>query len=248
MSVAVRSGLVTGASRGIGRTIALRLAQHGFGLTVTSRKADDLAALEAELRRAGAPEVRFRAADMADRAALPAIVDLHAQHFGALDALVLNAGVGTSGAITTYPMARFDKTVEVNLTAALVLLQAAIPLLREAAVQRPERGAKVIALSSITGAYAEHGFAVYGATKAAMLSLMETVNLEESALGVTATAIAPAYVDTDMSDWVKGTIPADTMIPANDVASVVELILSLSPRTSITKILMSRSGTSGYCA
>lgn len=177
MSVAIRSGLVTGASRGIGRTIALRLAQNGFGLTVTSRKADDLAALGAELRRAGAPEVRFRAADMADRAALPAIVDLHAQHFGALDALVLS-----------------------------------------------------------------------GATKAAMLSLMETVNLEESPLGVTATAIAPAYVDTDMSDWIKGTIPADTMIPADDVASVVELILSLSSRTSITKILMSRSRTSGYCA
>ena len=145
MSVAVRSGLVTGASRGIGRTIALRLAQNGFGLTVTSRKADDLAALAAELRRAGAPEVRFRAADMADRTALPAIVDLHAKHFGALDGCVLNAGVGTSGAITKYPIARFDKTVRGgNLTAALILLQAAIPLLREAAVQRPERGAKVM--------------------------------------------------------------------------------------------------------
>jgi 3-oxoacyl-[acyl-carrier protein] reductase len=184
VSVGVRSGLITGASRGIGRTIAFRLAQNGFGLTVTSRKADDLAALAAELRRAGAPEVRFCTADMAGRAALPAIVDLHAQHFGVLDALMLNAGVGTSGAIRTYPVARFDKTVEVNLTAALVLLQAAIPLLREAAKQRPEQGAKVIALSSITGAYAEYGLAVYGATKAAMLSLMDTVNLEESPLGL----------------------------------------------------------------
>ena len=248
MSTCIRSGLITGASRGIGRTIAFRLAQNGFGLTVTSRNADDLAVLAAELRKAGAPEVRFRAADMADRAALPAIADLHAQHFGALDVLVLSAGVGTSGAISTYPIARFDKTVEVNLTAALVLLQAAIPLLREAALQRPERGAKVIALASITGAYAEHGLAVYGATKAAMLSLMDTVNLEESPFGVTATAIAPAYVDTDMSDWVKGTIPADSMIPADDIASVVDLILSRSPRTSITRILMSRSGTSGCCA
>jgi 3-oxoacyl-[acyl-carrier protein] reductase len=243
-----RSALVTGASRGIGLEIAMRLARMGCGLTVTSRSADDLAALVDQLKTAGAQTVRFMAADMADRASLPALVDLHAQHFGVLDALILNAGVGTGGAIATYPMARFDKTVQVNFGAAFVLLQAAIPLLRKAAAASPERGAKIIGLSSITGAHAERGLAVYGATKAAMLSLMETVNLEESPHGVTATAIAPAYVDTDMSAWVKQEVHADTMIPVEDVASVVELILSLSPRTSISRIVLSRSATSGYCA
>ena len=78
-----------------------------------------------------------------------------------------------------------------------------------AATADRKRGARVIALASITGVYAEPGLAVYGASKAALISLMETLNAEESANGVMATAIAPAYVATDMSAWTADTIPAN---------------------------------------
>jgi 3-oxoacyl-[acyl-carrier protein] reductase len=81
----------------------------------------------------------------------------------------------------------------------MALVQQSLPLLREAANHDSRTGAKVIGLASITGVYVEAGLGIYGATKAALLSLIETVNLEESGNGVTATAIAPAYVDTDMS-------------------------------------------------
>ena len=103
-------------------------------------------------------------------------------------------------------------------------------------------------LSSITGIYAEAGLAAYGASKAAMLSLVETLNAEESANGITATAIAPAYVDTDMSAWTHDTIAPETMIPASDIAIIVDSLLRLSHRSVIGPIIMTRAGTTGYHA
>jgi 3-oxoacyl-[acyl-carrier protein] reductase len=244
----MKTALVTGASRGIGRGIARSLAAQGYGLTITSRAEADLVEVAAELRSLGAPVVVHRAADLAARVELPGLVELHAETFGSMNALVVNAGVGTAGPVASTRLDRFDKTVEVNLASGLVLIQAALPLLRSAAAADPIRASRVIAMSSITGVYAEAGLAVYGATKAALISLMETVNLEESGHGVCATAIAPGYVETDMSAWTTDTVPAETMIRVNDVVAVVDMLLGLGRNTSITKIVMTRSGASAYGA
>lgn len=244
----MKSALVTGASRGIGHGIAHSLAERGYGLTITSRTVDDLTRVAEELLAAGAPRVITRAADMADRTALPDLVEAHGAEFGMMTALIVNAGVGTAGNVASFDMARFDKTIEVNLTSVMVLIQCAIPLLRKAAADDPVNGAKIIGLSSITGAYAERGLAVYGASKAALLSLLETLNLEESRNGITATALAPAYVNTDMAAWVTDRVPAESMIPVADVVRLVSALLDLSSNTVINRVVVSRSGTSGYCA
>lgn len=163
-----------------------------------------------------------------------------------MSALVLNAGVGTAGPIDTYSLKRLDKTVEVNLVAPFVLAQRSLRLLHAGAEEDPERGSKVIALSSITGAYAETGLAAYGATKAGLLSLVDTLNAETSGRGVSATAIAPGYVETDMSTWVTERIPAETMIRVSDIVRVVDMVLDLSRHACITRIVVVRSGTSGH--
>jgi 3-oxoacyl-[acyl-carrier protein] reductase len=232
---------VTGASRGIGRGIALELAQQGFGLTVSSRREEDLDALTDELGRSGAPEVVRAAADLSDRESLAAVVDRHRQTFGTMDVLVLAGGVGTGGPLQTLPASRVDKTLAVNLTSAIALVQRALPLLRAAAELHEEYGARVIALSSISGVHPEPGLAVYGASKAALVSLMETLNAEESSNGVMATAIAPAYVATDMSSWVTDRIPVETMIPVADVVAVVRMLVALGASTSLTRVVLSRS-------
>jgi len=103
-------------------------------------------------------------------------------------------------------------------------------------------------LASITGAYAERGLGVYAASKAALLNLVETLNVEESPHGVTATALAPGYVDTDMTAWVADRVSPDSMIPVSDITQVVDMLLCLSPRTVINRIVLSRSGSSGYSA
>ena len=243
----MRTALVTGASRGIGRGIALNLARQGFGLTVTSRREEDLFAVAAELTGAGAPIVVPAAADLSDRAALMGVVERHRQAHATMDTLILAGGVGTGGPLEGLSPHRVEKTIAVNLNSAINLVQAALPLLR-AAASHSDHGARVIALSSITGVHAEPGLAVYGASKAALISLMETLNAEESANGVMATAIAPAYVATDMSAWITDTIPAETMIPVDDVVAVVRMVLELGATTSLTKLVLSRSGTSGFTA
>lgn len=242
----VRSALVTGASRGIGEGVARRLATDGFGLTITARSQADLDELAPTLLGLGSPHVEVVAADLGDRESVAPIADAHKKAFGTMSALVLNAGVGSYGTIDSYNMSRFDKTVEVNFRAPFVLLQYVLPLLREAALEDSGRGARVIVLASVTGVHAERGLAAYGATKAAVISLAEVLNVEEAAHGVSATAIAPGFVSTDMASWAEDRVPRTEMIPVSDVVDVVQMLTGLSSRTMLSKIVMTRSGSTGY--
>ncbi|WP_024796172.1 SDR family NAD(P)-dependent oxidoreductase [Tomitella biformata] len=244
----MNSALVTGASRGIGLGIATRLAEQGRGLTITSRTQSTLDAVADQLRAAGSPHVLAVAGDMADPEHLAAAVKAHGEQFGTMDALVLNAGVGTAGTIAEYPMRRFEKSIAVNLRAPMVLMQEALPLLRAAAAANPGRGAKVIALASIAGVYAEAGLGVYGATKAALLSMIDALNAEESAGGVTGAALAPAYVDTDMAAWTHDTVPPETMIQVSDIVELVDALLRLSSRAVVPRLVVNRAGASAFQA
>lgn len=238
----MRYALVTGGSRGIGLGISTRLAELGYGLTITARNADALGSVADNLREAGSPQVETVAADLADREAADLVVDAHRTAFGSMDVLVLNAGVGTAGTIADYPMRRFDKTLDVNVRAPFQILQNSIPLLRTAVEANPSGGAKVLALASLAGVYSESGLAVYGATKAAMLSLIDTLNAEESGNGITGTSIAPGYVDTDMSDWTKDKIPAESMIRVNDIVELATGVLKLSAQAVVPRIVVTRAG------
>ena len=243
-----KSALVTGASRGIGLGVAKRLAQLGYSLTITARDTERLAAVAAELTADGAPEVLAIAGDLSDPAHLEHLTAEHRTKLGSMTALILNAGVGTAGNIADYPLRRFDKTFAVNVRAPFQLLQQSLPLLRAGAAEDPQRGAKVVSLASITGVYAERGLAVYGATKAALISLTQTLNAEESGNGISATTIAPGYVDTDMSKWTQDTIPPTEMLEVNDIVEIVAAILQLSSRAVVPNIVMTRAGTDGYGA
>jgi 3-oxoacyl-[acyl-carrier protein] reductase len=242
---APRSALITGASRGIGRGVAEHLAARGWRLTLTSRDPADLRPLGEELLALGATGVVTHATDLADRASLPELVTQHISAYDDLDALVLNAGVGTAGTVERTSLDRLSKTLEVNFVGAFTLIQAALPSLRAAASRRPDTGAKIVAVSSITGVIPESGLAGYGASKAALLSLIETVNLEEAANGVTAGALAPGYVATEMSAWVTDTVPAHNMIQINDVVSAVHFLLHLSRHATVPRLVMTRATSDG---
>ena len=241
-----RSALITGASRGIGLAIARRLAARNIALTITARDEGALTAIRQDLRELGSPAVLSVAADMADPDAPVGVIQRHRDEYGDMSALILNAGVGTAGSIADYPLKRLDKTIAVNFRSPFVLIQEALPLLRSAVARHPSEGAKIIVLSSITAIYAEAQLAAYGASKAAIASLVDTLNAEESGNGISASAIAPAYVDTDMSEWVRGRIPPEEMIPADDVATMVECLLRMSARSVIGRIVIARAGTDGY--
>lgn len=163
------------------------LATRGYALTITARDEGRLREAARLLAEDGVPDVTVHVGDMADEDHLRIVAEDHASRFSARDALVLDAGVGTAGPIDSYPLSRLDKTWQVNLRAPFVLLQSCLPSLRAAARRHPGRGARV----------------------AALLSLVNTFNAEEASNGVSGSAIAPGYVETEMSEWVREQIPAE---------------------------------------
>ncbi|WP_069161518.1 SDR family NAD(P)-dependent oxidoreductase [Nocardia altamirensis] len=240
--MSIRSALVTGGSRGIGAEVARRLAEEGYHLTIAARNQDALTDTAARLREQTGAEVYPVVAQMNDLDQVRALVQAHAERFAGLDALVLSAGTGTAGTVADMPSKTYERMLDVNFRAPITLIQAALPLLRKSAAADPRRGAKIVALASITGVIGEAGLAAYGATKAALISLCETVSLEESANGVTATAISPGYVDTDMTAWKRDVLDQSAMLTTGDIAEMVLAITRLSRNAVIPNIVISRAG------
>jgi len=235
------SALVTGATGGIGSAIAGRLAEAGYRLTLSGRDEAALAKLAADLAGRGAG-LQVVPADMGSEDDVRALARGHADRFGSLDLLVLSAGTGTSGRIAEYSMRRFDRQMTVNVRAPFALVQECLPALRRAAAARPGYGSRIAAIASMAGIASAPGLAAYGAAKAALISLCQSVNAEESAAGVTATAIAPGFVDTEMSAWVHDRIDPAEMIPPGDIAELVLALAQLSARSVVPLIAISRAG------
>ncbi|TKA04624.1 SDR family NAD(P)-dependent oxidoreductase [Actinacidiphila oryziradicis] len=236
-----RTALVTGASRGIGRAIAQRLAAEGFDLTVSARADRPLKDTAHELRAYG-NRVESVSADMADETQVQALADAHLERYERLDALVLAAGMGAGGELADYPLHRLDTMMTVNLRAPFQMVQRLLPALRTAGSSPSGLGAKVIAIASITGVASEPGLAAYGATKAALISLCESITVAEGAAGVSATALSPGYVDTDMTAWVHDRIDPAEMIRTDDIAELALAICRLSRHAAVPNIVVSRAG------
>jgi NAD(P)-dependent dehydrogenase (short-subunit alcohol dehydrogenase family) len=236
-----RVALITGASRGIGRAIAEQLADDGFDLTISARNPDMLEQAAVQLRASGQRIVAYPA-DLSVQHDVEILADDHLLNFENLDLLVLNAGIGYSGELCSFPIRKFDKLMEVNVRSPLLLIQRLLPTLRATALLEPEIGSKIIAISSITGMVGELDLAAYGASKAALISLCESIIVAESERGVSATSISPGYVDTDMTEWINDRIRADSMIRPKDIAILVSAISRLSRFASVPNVAVTRPG------
>ena len=241
------SALVTGGSRGIGRGIALCLAKRGWGVTIAARGVEALEACVRDLTSLGSSAIAV-AGDVSDDLHVTDLIERHLDAFGGLDALVLAAGVGSAGPLAGYQARRLNRQIDVNFRGPFLLTAAALPSLRATAQRNDSGVARVIALSSLEGLHPESGLAAYGATKAALISLVNSINTEERGNGVTATAIAPGYVDTEMSDWISDVIPKASMLSVDDITRCVELILDLSPQAVLPQIVLSRREAATYQA
>ena len=224
---AMPSALVTGGSSGIGLAIARMLREEGYELTLASRTAGKIEAAAAEL---GAHAI---AADMSKEEDCARVVSQHAERFGGMDVLVNSAGLGIGGRVESLQAKHIDLQLGVNLRGLLLVTREAIPLLRES------KG-WVFNLASIAGTAPTPGLTVYGATKAAVIALTRSQNLELEAAGVRAVAICPGFVDTAMAEW--SGLAADEMITTEDCAEVVRMCLRLSPNARIPQIVIERVG------
>ena len=223
-----RAALVTGGGRGIGRAICLALARNGFDVAVNyagnAAAADETAAACREL---GVNAVTLQA-DVSSAENCQALVDAAVQALGRLDVLVNNAGVTVDKLMMRLSEADFDRVVDTNLKGAFFCTKAATRVMMR------QRYGRVISLSSVVGMHGNAGQANYAASKAGLIGMTKSVAKEYAARGITANAVAPGLIETDMTAAMpetarkaaRGTIPAGRSGRPEDVADAVAFLAS----------------------
>jgi NAD(P)-dependent dehydrogenase (short-subunit alcohol dehydrogenase family) len=237
--MAERAALITGASGGIGLAIGAVLAEEGYGLTLSARRPEKLEDAVAHLREAG-HEVETIAADVSDEDQLKAVFTAHEERYGRLDVLVNNAGVGIGASLEEIQTKFLDMQLAVNVRSIILGTREGLPLLRKAGAEH--RKALIINTASIAGKSGQPWLSIYGATKAAVVNFSVATEREVGGEGIACTALAPAFVDTDMTDFVKEAVPAEAMIRPSDIGEAVRLLLKLSPNCHIPEIVFTRPG------
>jgi 3-oxoacyl-[acyl-carrier protein] reductase len=218
---------VTGANRGIGRAIALRLAQDGFTLALIARNADALADVQTEITNAGG-NASTHVCDLADTALYTSTIESIVEQYGRLDVLVNNAGMTRDGLMLRMSEEDFDDVVTVNLKAAFVGCKAAArPMMRR-------RFGRMINITSVTGLCGNAGQANYAAAKAGLVGLTKTIAKEFGSKGITANAIAPGFIETDMTavlgeeirKSVESSVPLRRYGQPEEIAAAVSFLAS----------------------
>ena len=233
MRLAGKSALITGASRGIGRAIAVELAAEGADVALVGRDVEALEATAAAVRETRADaRVLTITADVADPAAVNAFVARTIAEHGRIDIAVANAGQAVDGLIVRSKPADIDRMLDVNLKSAFYLLSA---------VSRPmmkQRGGAIVLVSSIVGIAGNAGQAAYSAAKAGLLGLAKSVAKDLGSRNVRVNAVAPGLIETAMTESMPAqarahyleTIPLGRAGTPEDVSGVVAFLCSDAAR------------------
>lgn len=192
----MRNVIVTGGSRGLGLGIAHKLAMAGYQvIAIARRESDELASVTREVKEAGHGSLRFRAFDLAAIGDISDLVGGLRAEFGTIYGLVNNAALGTSGVLATMHNAQIERTVRLNTVSPLILTKSVV----RSMMAEGGHGGRIVNIASIVGFTGYSGAAVYGATKAAILGFTRSLAREVGPLGVTVNAVAPGFVDTEMT-------------------------------------------------
>jgi len=225
-SLSGRVALVTGASRGIGRAIAQKLA--GQGATVVAAARGDHAREAVAAMTAGGSRAEALSLDVTDTAALQRAPEEIVGRHGRLDIVVSNAGIARDQLLLRMKRDDWDAVLATNLTATFTLAQAAVkPMLKQ-------KSGRIIAISSVVGQTGNPGQTNYAASKAGLIGFVKALAREVASRGITANVVAPGLIDTDMTraisekahvDW-SSQIPLGRLGTADDVAAAVCFLAS----------------------
>jgi len=219
--------IVTGASRGIGRAIALALVAQGAKVVASARNAEALDQLVAEIEEKGG-EAKSVAGDVALDSDAARLVEQAVAAYGQIDILVNNAGITRDGLLLRMSNEDWDAVIDTNLKGAFLCTRAA------AKVMSKQRSGRIINISSVVGEMGNAGQANYCASKAGLLGLTKSVARELARRNVTVNAITPGFIVTDMTDGMTDKaresmteqIPLGRLGEADDVANAVIFLAS----------------------
>lgn len=226
MSLNGKTALVTGASRGIGRAIALRLAEDGANVAVIyAGSADKAKAVVNEITALGVNAKAYRC-NVADSAAVNETVKAVTNDLGKIDILVNNAGITRDGLMLRMKDEDFDAVLDTNLKGAFNMICACY-----SGFIRKKSG-RIINISSVSGIMGNAGQANYSASKAGVIGLTKSVARELASRGITCNAVAPGFIQTDMTENLGdnnpllNSIPLGRMGKPEDIAAAVAFLAS----------------------
>jgi 3-oxoacyl-[acyl-carrier protein] reductase len=231
--------LVTGASRGIGRGIALALAEAGAQVVLTARSEDRLRVVEREIRERGGKASNLPA-DLAEESQVRALFARLAEAYSRLDILVNNAGLGLFGALSDFTAEDFDRLVAVNLKAVFLCCREAMRLM----IGR--RSGYIINISSVVGFKGYPDQAVYTATKHGVMGITKSLAVEAQPHGIRVSVVLPGGVDTEMSALARPDLDRSCLLQPEDIGRTVLFLLSLSPRAAIDQIYIRRRNSAPF--
>ena len=227
MSLAGKVAVVTGASRGIGREIALRLAREGADVAVTATTLDSARKTADEIEQIGRRALAL-AVDVADAAAVEALFASVVAAFGKVDILVNNAGITRDGLLLRMKDADWDAVLDVNLKGAFNCTREAAKLMAKA------RSGRIVNIGSVVGEMGNAGQVNYCASKAGMIGMTKAAARELAKRGITVNAVTPGFIETDMtavlSEKVRESlmqqIPLERFGAPEDIANAVHFLVS----------------------
>jgi 3-oxoacyl-[acyl-carrier protein] reductase len=226
----MRNVIVTGGSRGIGLGIVRCLAKAGYRVTALARKeSSELRAASAEAASGGTGSIGFTAYDLAQTDGMAALVKQLRKDLGPIYALVNNAGMSIDGTLALASATQIEQVVQLNVVSPILLSKHVLRSMMADGV-----GGRIVNLASIVAFTGYSGLSVYAATKASMVGFTRSLAREVGRTGVTVNAVAPGFVDTEMT---KGLTPEHReqivrrsalrrLVGVEDVAAAVEYLLS----------------------
>ena len=220
--------LITGATRGIGKEIALELAENGFDIAINYRSESDVnSEVKKEIEKNGV-RCELVGADVANFEQCEKMVKETIEKFGRIDVLVNNAGITRDGLIMRMKKEDFESVIDINLTGTFNVTRNVIPYMIK------QRSGRIISLSSVVGVAGNAGQTNYSASKAGIIGFTKSLAKEVASRNILVNAVAPGFIDTDMtkvlSDSVKEgiheQIPLRRMGTPREVAKVVKFLSS----------------------
>jgi 3-oxoacyl-[acyl-carrier protein] reductase len=233
----MRNVLVTGGSRGVGLAVAKKLSQSGYRVVALARKSSE--PLTEALSQVPSDSLHFKAFDLSDIDAIPDMVREVKRSFGPLYALVNNAAIGTEGLLSNMHNTQIEALVRLNTLSPIVLSKYVVRAMMTSGEGR------IVNMASVIGLTGYSGLSVYGATKASMIGFTRSLAREVGRLGITVNAIAPGFMDTEMTQSLDEPQRAQIarrsalqrLVEVEDVANAVAFLLGEGGR-NITGTVM----------